>query len=168
MQVLVTVGSRHGSTREIGAEIAQVLARAGHSVQMLDPDEVTSVAGFDAVVLGSAVYVGRLVASVRALAERLEGPLAEVPLWLFWSGPIGNPPRPVEQPDDVEHLVRRLAPRGHRAFTGRLERRELGMAERALVAVVGAAPGDYRDFEDVGRWAESIAEELAHPHAAPG
>ena len=164
MQVLVTVGSRHGSTREIGAEIADVLERSGHIVTILDPEDVTGLDGFDAVVLGSAVYVGRFTESVRALVDRLEGPLAEVALWLFWSGPIGNPPRPSEQPDDVGNLVRRLAPRGQHEFGGRVERTELAMAERALVAMVGAKPGDYRAFEEIDRWAESIAVKL---HARP-
>lgn len=164
MQVLVTVGSRHGSTREIGAEIADVLERSGHTVTILDPEDVTNLDGFDAVVLGSAVYVGRFTESVRALADRLEGRLAEVALWLFWSGPIGNPPRPSEQPDDVRNLVRRLVPRGQHEFGGRVERTELAMAERALVAMVGAKPGDYRDFEEIDLWAESIAAKL---HARP-
>jgi len=169
MRVLVTVGSRHGATREIGVAIAEVLERSGHSVELIDPEEVTSVDGFDAVVLGSSVYVGRLAASVRALAERLEGPLSEVALWLFWSGPIGTPPRPAEQPDDVGFLIRRLAPRGQHEFGGRVERTELGMAERALVAMVGAKPGDYRDFDEIDRWAESIAAKLyARPRAPRG
>ena len=169
MQVLVTVGSRHGSTQEIGAEIADVLERSGHTVTTLDPEDVMSIDGFDAVVLGSSVYVGRFAASVRALADRLEGPLSEVALWLFWSGPIGDPPRPSEQPDDVGYLVRRLAPRGQHEFCGRVERSELGMAERALVAMVGAKPGDYRDFGEIDRWAESIAAKLhARPRSARG
>ncbi|QTE28406.1 flavodoxin domain-containing protein [Pengzhenrongella sicca] len=169
MQVLVTVGSRHGSTREIGAAIAEVLERAGHGVTILDPDDVTSIDEYDAVVLGSAVYVGRLTASVRALADRFEAQLAEVALWLFWSGPIGNPPRPSERPDDVGYLVRRLAPVGQHEFGGRVERSELGMAERGLVAMVGAKPGDYRDFEEIDLWAESIAAKLhARPRAGRG
>jgi len=165
MHVLVTVGSRHGSTLEIGEEIADVLERAGNTVQLMDPDDVTSLAGFDVVVLGSAVYVGRLSESVKALEQRLGGALTAIPLWFFWSGPIGNPPRPVEEPDDVAVLVRQLKPRGSAVFGGRVERTELGMSERALVALVGAKAGDYRDFEEIDRWAESIAKAIAPPRA---
>lgn len=167
MHVLVTVGSRHGSTQEIGVGIAQVLERGAHTVAQVDPDEVTSLVGYDAVVLGSAVYVGQLTESVRALARRLEGPLAVIPLWLFWSGPIGVPARPVGEPDDVSLLQRRLGPRGVRMFGGRLDPAQLGLTERALIARVEAVPGDYRDFEAVEAWAESIAAEL-HPKAPRG
>ena len=48
----------------------------------------------------------------------------------------------------------------HRLFTGRLDRSRLGLGERAVVRVVGAAEGDYRDWDDVRRWAASIADAL--------
>jgi len=167
MHVLVTTGSRHGSTREIGAAIAQVLERGGHTIEEVDPDEVTSLVGFDAVVLGSAVYVGQFAESIRALARRLEGELTELPLWLFWSGPLGTPARPIGEPDDVDFLVRRLGPRGVRMFGGRLAPTELGMTERAQVAEVDVVPGDYRDFEAIDAWARTISLALA-PKATPG
>jgi len=167
MHVLVTTGSRHGSTREIGEAIAQVLERGGHSVEQVDPDDVTSLTGFDAVVLGSAVYVGQFAESVRALARRLEGALAERPLWLFWSGPIGTPARPIGEPDDVALLVRHLSPRGVRMFGGRLATAELAMAERARIAEVDVVPGDYRDFDAIDDWAQTISVALA-PKATPG
>lgn len=167
MHVLVTTGSRHGSTREIGVAIAQVLERGGHTVEQVDPDEVTSLAGFDAVVLGSAVYVGQFTESVRALARRLEGALSELPLWLFWSGPLGTPARPVGEPDDVDFLVRRLSPRGVRMFGGRLAPTELGLTERAQIAGVDVEPGDYRDFEAIDAWARTISVALA-PKSAQG
>ena len=52
MKVLVAVASRHGSTREIGEAVAEVLAGAGFGVDVLDPDDVESVERYDAVVLG--------------------------------------------------------------------------------------------------------------------
>lgn len=94
MRVLVTVASRHGGTREIGQAVAQVLRDAGHDVTEADPDEVRALDGYDAVVLGSSVYVGRLAAALRELVDRLAGALASLPVWLFWSGPVGTPPLP--------------------------------------------------------------------------
>ncbi|RYV50280.1 flavodoxin domain-containing protein [Pengzhenrongella frigida] len=167
MHVLVTVGSRHGSTREIGDSLAGVLEREAHTVAQVDPDDVTSLVGYDAVVLGSAIYAGQMTESVRALVRRLEAALVDIPLWLFWSGPIGARARPVGEPDDVRLLQRRLKPRGVHMFGGQLATAGLGMAERSLVAAVGAVPGDYRDFEAVDSWAEQIAVEL-RAKARPG
>jgi menaquinone-dependent protoporphyrinogen oxidase len=170
MRVLVAVGSRHGATREIGDEVAQVLARAGHTVDVVHPDEVTDVGAYGAVVLGSAVYAGRLLPSVRALVHRCAAGLGETSVWVFWSGPVGVPLRPQEEPGETERLLRLLRPRGRKVFAGRIAMDELGMAERALVRMLGVAPGDHRDFAEVQRWAGSIAEELAaeRPSARPG
>jgi len=166
MRVLVTVGSRHGATREIGEEVAQVLARAGHTVDVVHPDEVTDVGSYGAVVLGSAVYAGRLLPSVRALVHRCAGDLGETSVWVFWSGPVGVPLQPQEEPGETERLLRLVRPRGRKVFAGRIALHDLGLAERALVRMLGVAPGDYRDFADVQRWARSIAEELAADESA--
>jgi menaquinone-dependent protoporphyrinogen oxidase len=163
MRILVTVASRHGSTREIGAEIAGRLRDAGHDVQEAEPDDVESVHRYDAVVLGSAVYVGRLAASLRDLVARRTGELAARPTWLFWSGPIGTPAPHVTAPDDVQAVAQRLALRGVRCFPGRVDLAGLGVAERALVAALDSEPGDFRDFEEVDQWAAEIAQELSRP-----
>ncbi|MBW0254248.1 flavodoxin domain-containing protein [Cellulomonas sp. PS-H5] len=160
MRVLVTVASRHGSTREIGVEVAEVLRAAGHDVVEADPDEVDAVDGYDAVVLGSAVYVGRLAAALRELVDRQGAQLAARPTWLFWSGRVGEPPLPAAEPDDVRVVARRVAARGVAAFGGRLQRDELGLAERALVAMIEAEAGDFRDFDEVDVWAARVADEL--------
>ena len=161
MRILVAVGSRHGATLDIGDEVAQVLARAGHTVDVLHAQDVRDVSGYGAVVLGSAVYAGRVMPSVRALVHRCAADLGETSVWVFWSGPVGVPPGPQQDPGDVERLLRVLRPRGRKVFAGRISPTELGLAERAVVRMLGVEPGDYRDFADVQRWAGSIAEELA-------
>ncbi|WP_213284452.1 flavodoxin domain-containing protein, partial [Cellulomonas hominis] len=122
MRVLVTVASRHGGTQEIGAAVARVLREAGHEVTEVDPDEVRALDVYDAVVLGSAVYAGRLAAALRELVDRLAGQLTALPVWLFWSGPVGVPPLPATEPDDVRVVARRVGAREVRCFGGRLRR----------------------------------------------
>lgn len=163
MRILVTVASRHGSTREIGSAIADRLRAAGHDVHEKNPDDVESLQEYDGVVLGSAVYVGRLAASLRDLVARRAQELTALPTWLFWSGPIGSPAPPVPAPDDVLALTQRLEPRDVRCFAGRVDPVSLGVAERALVAMLDTDPGDFRDFEEVDEWAEQIARELSRP-----
>ncbi|MDM7831448.1 flavodoxin domain-containing protein [Cellulomonas edaphi] len=161
MHVLVSVASRHGATAEIGEVLALELARAGHFVDVVPPDDVESVSDFDAVILGSAVYVGRLAVALRALVQRESGQLRKKPVWLFWSGPVGDPPMPVTAPDDVASIARSVEARGERCFVGRLDRGGLNLSERALVALTQAQTGDFRDFDDVRAWAATIAAELA-------
>ena len=60
MKVLVSAASKYGATTsEIAQAIADVLIERGCDVTVLSPEKVGAVEDFDAVVLGSAVYIGR-------------------------------------------------------------------------------------------------------------
>ena len=171
MRVLVAVASRHGATREIGDEVAQVLARAGHTVDVLRPDDVERVDGYGAVVLGSAMYLGRGLPSLRALVRRCADDLARVPVWVFWSGPVGVPRQPTGEPPEPAESVRLLRdvhPRAVTTFGGRLSTDGLGIGERALVRMIGAEPGDHRDVAAIDRWAAGIAGGLAREPVGAG
>lgn len=160
MKVLIAVASRHGATREIADAVAEVLEGSSLDVTVQDPDDVESVDQYGAVLLGSSVYVGRWAASARAFVDRFAGQLASRPVWLFSSGPVGTPPAPAGDADEIPSLVTRLHARGHRTFGGRLDRSGLALAERAVVALVQAENGDFRRWPEVQDWARHVAQEL--------
>lgn len=160
MQILVAVASRHGSTREIGHAVAEVLVGSGFVVDVEDPDDVETVEPYGAVVLGSSVYVGRWAASARAMVDRCAHGLTTRPVWLFSSGPVGMPPAPGGDPEEIPGVMARVRARGHRTFPGRLDARGLALAERAAVALLQSEQGDFRVWPDVADWAGSIATAL--------
>lgn len=160
MRVLVSAASKHGSTAGIAEAIGGVLSSAGIETDIRPPEEVTSVASYDGVVLGSGVYAGHWLGAAKKLVER-EGPaLASMPVWLFSSGPIGDPPKPDEEPVDVAQVRETTRAIDHRVFPGKLDRRQLGLADKAIVAVVHAPEGDFRRWQAVTEWASGIAREL--------
>ena len=161
MRALVAVASRHSSTREIGTAIARVLEAAGIEVDVIDPELVTSVEAYDAVVLGSAVYSGRWLASARDLVDRELDRLRERRVWLLSSGPIGDPPRPRQVPADGLAIEERIGAVDHQVFEGKLDRSRLGFGEKLMASGVRAAPGDYRPWDAVLEWARWIAATLA-------
>jgi len=59
MKVLVCAARKYGATSEIAQAVADVLAERGCEVTVLPPEEVGAVEEFDAVILGSAVYMGQ-------------------------------------------------------------------------------------------------------------
>lgn len=160
MKVLVAVASRHGSTREIGDAMGDVLRDCGLDVKVADPDDVQEVEPYGAVVLGSSVYVNRWAVSARALADRCSSDLMQRPVWLFSSGPVGSPLAPESDPDEVAEIMKRIGASGHRTFPGRLDAGVLGLAERAAVALLQAEHGDFRVWPDVRDWAAVIAADL--------
>jgi menaquinone-dependent protoporphyrinogen IX oxidase len=58
MKVLVAYASRHGATRGIAQRIADVLRTEGLEVDVAPVDHAAGVGAADAVVIGSAVYMG--------------------------------------------------------------------------------------------------------------
>jgi menaquinone-dependent protoporphyrinogen oxidase len=160
MRVLVSVASKHGATAEIGEQIAEVLAAAGHEVVARAPQDVADLDGIDAVVLGSAVYVGRWMAPARELVERLGKDLARRPVWLFSSGPVGDPPRPAEEPADGAAAVEVTGAIEHKVFAGRIDRTRLAFGERTIVRTLHIPDGDFRDREEIADWARSVARRL--------
>jgi menaquinone-dependent protoporphyrinogen oxidase len=165
MRVLVAAASRHGSTIEIGEVIASTLRSRGFDVDMRRVEEATSLDGYEAVILGSGVYAGHWLRPAREFVDAHEMELSRLPVWLFSSGPIGDPPTPRENPAEVATVARRIDARGHRLFAGKIEGDELGIAEKALVALVRAPQGDFRPWSEISVWAESIAAEL--PGSSP-
>lgn len=160
MQILVTVASRHGATAEIGSAVADVLRADGHVVDEVAPGEVADVSGYDAVVLGSAVYTAHWMPAARDFAARLAPELRERHVWVFSSGLATQPAASANSPHELLALMQSVGALGHRAFAGRLLRSELAFAERALIAGARAKEGDHRDFDAVRAWAGQIAEQL--------
>jgi len=161
MKILVSAASKHGATAEIAKAIGDTLTAAGHEAVVLPPDVVTSLAGYDAVVLGSGIYVGHWLDAAKDLVERLGGELAARPVWLFSSGPIGDPPKPEEDPADLPELMAATGARSHRLFAGLVDKSRLGLGEKVILAAVRAPEGDYRSWDEIRAWAEEIAAALA-------
>jgi menaquinone-dependent protoporphyrinogen oxidase len=160
VRVLVAVASKHGATDEIAHAIADILGRRGLDVTVSAVDQPSDPHAFDAFVIGSAVYAGHWLKAARTFVEAHQQILAQRPVWLFSSGPIGDPPKPTEEPVDVTGLVEATAAVEHRVFAGRLERARLGFAEKAIVLALRAPDGDQRDWNSIHEWAAGIADHL--------
>jgi menaquinone-dependent protoporphyrinogen oxidase len=160
MKVLVCAASKYGATSEIAQVIADVLAERGCEVTVLSPEKVGAVEEFDAVVLGSAVYMGRWMKRAREVVERCAAALAARPVWLFSSGPIGEPAKPADEPVDVTRILQATKARDHQVFTGKLVKKRLSFPDRAVASAIGAEDGDYRNWTQIKDWAAGVADTL--------
>ena len=158
MRVLVTAATKYGATGEIAQAIGEVFTERGWDAMVVPPDQVKAVDGFDVVVLGSAVYAGHWLKPARELVDRSGDALAARPVWLFSSGPIGDPPKPEEDPVDVAEIMQATKAREHRVFAGKLVRKQLNFPDRAIAAALRVPEGDFRDWEEVKGWAAGIAD----------
>jgi menaquinone-dependent protoporphyrinogen oxidase len=178
MRVLVAYAGVHGATRSIAERIADRLRRAGLDADLRPAHEVASVAGYDAVVLGSAIHNGEWLPEAAALADREADALAACPTWMFSVGMIADsssssrPPvarmlrlRP-PVPDAVAAAVGADVVAGrHRRFTGVFLREHTGRFGALLYHAMGGRFGDHRDWDDVHGWADGVAATLVGERA---
>jgi menaquinone-dependent protoporphyrinogen oxidase len=171
MNVLVVYGGKHGSTRGIAEGIAETLRAAGQQATVRPVEAAGELAGYDAFVVGSAVYAGRWTREATEFVRRRQAVLASRPVWLFSSGPIGTMATKYEpaEPKGIAALRRAVSPRDHRVFAGawdrsKLDPAKLGFAERLVAKRL--PQGDFRDWAAIEAWADGIAGELAHLSAS--
>ncbi|MFZ2528613.1 MAG: flavodoxin domain-containing protein [Rhodococcus sp. (in: high G+C Gram-positive bacteria)] len=156
MRILVSAASRHGSTGEIATALGAALRDRGVLVDVVDPADVNDVTGYDAVVIGSAVYRNRWLRAAKELVDVHAAELRTRPVFLFSSGPVADQDRPVNNPYDVSTARHRTGAHEHRMFAGKLDLDALSVGERMHVRMSGGRAGDFRDWDAVGGWAETI------------
>ena len=169
MTVLVAYASRYGSTAGIAERIAETLTLAGVDTETRPVDDVTDVARYRAVVLGSAVYFGSWLKVATAFVEENTGLLADRPVWLFSSGPLPGAVLPEGQgsdptPKGIGDVVEASHPREHRVFDGALDPSGLNLRDRMIRALPAGRPllpeVDGRDWPAIVAWATGIARTL--------
>lgn len=173
-RVLVAHASRHGSTAGIAERIAEQLRGAGLDAVALEVDEVEDVGAWDACVIGAATYMSHWLRPATRFVRRNEELLAERPVWLFSSGPVGdeqlddegNDLLEVSRPQEFDELHESLAPREEKVFFGSWDpdAPPVGLAERLMRLVPAGRDtlpaGDFRDWPAIDAWADAIATAL--------
>jgi menaquinone-dependent protoporphyrinogen oxidase len=159
--VLVAHASKHGATAAIAAAIAQALNASGVSATCVAAEDVGTLAGYDAVVLGSAVYMKRWRPQARRFLRRHAAALATRPFWVFSSGPVGDPakdnPAWIEPRRTIAKAIE-LGARDHAVFGG--------VATGSMAKDMPEQYRDRRDWDEIRAWAEGIAAQLRVPTPA--
>lgn len=162
MNVLVAVASKHGATEEIGRRIGSRLEAAGFESDVVAMEQAPGPAGYDAVILGSGVYAGSWLKSARHYVDQHAGALIAAPVWLFSSGPLGDPLKPdAEQAVKIDDVIEKTTAAGHELLAGAASKKDLSLAEKAIMKAVRAPYGDFRDWDAIETWTDKIIGELA-------
>lgn len=164
-QVLVAFATKYGATAEIAEKIGRVIRGAGLTVDVTPVHSVRDPDTYQAVVLGSAVYIGQWRREASGFIKSNEKVLAGMPVWLFSSGPTGSgDPVALQQgwrfPKALQPIADRIKPREITVFHGALDINKLGFVEKWMVNNVKAAFGDFRDWDAITAWAGAIAGAL--------
>jgi menaquinone-dependent protoporphyrinogen oxidase len=158
-RVLVAFATKMGSTRGIANAVGAELLRHGLAVDVRDVREVSSLGDYQAVVLGSAVYLGRWRAEATRFVRQHTADLARSKVWLFesgWMGKKSSAPLATSGGCTRAQSVGTAAPI---VFGGCLDPAlATGPIERMVARRMA---GDYRDWDEIRAWATTIADVLA-------
>ena len=123
-KVLVAYASKRGATVEIAEAIAEKLRERHLVVDCRPARSVENLFGYDAVIIGSAVYFNRWRPDAMRFLRRHASRLADLPFWTFSSGPVGNTPASGQlEPHRERVMAEMLHARGHVVFGGRVQPR---------------------------------------------
>lgn len=160
MKVLITAASPNSAGDPIARRIYSTLQRHGLDAHHQHPQDVVSVAEFDAVIIGSALHNGRWMRPAVDLVERQAPQLRQRKVWLFSSGStaeaVANRPHSLE----FAKIKANAGAVEHRIFSNAMGHEVLEFADAAMVApMLKPADGAY-DTDQARRWAGGIVRTL--------
>jgi menaquinone-dependent protoporphyrinogen oxidase len=154
-KILVTYASRYGSTREVADSIAATLHGRLLPVEVRPAAEVETLEGYDGVVLGGGIYMGRWHRDARGFARHFADELAELPVAVFALGPVDDEPKHrLASERQFRSAVEKLPyePVATALFGGAVEPSRLRFPFNRMPAA------DARDWDRIRGWALQVAE----------
>lgn len=159
-RILVAYASRNGSTAEIAGVIGDVLRGQGHDVHVRPVADIEGVKGYQAVVIGSAARIFRLLPEAVRFALVHRNALATVPTAYFMTGLMmkdAGPGRLKKARAILSRLSDIKEPVDTALFTGKLEPARLRQPWRFYFSRLSAvSKGDYRDWDAIRKWAGEL------------
>lgn len=164
--ILVAYATQHGSTCDVADAIAEALqSHFGLRVDVLAVDEVQTVAGYDAVILGSPVINDEWLPAAGQFLETFAKALRDLPRAYFLTCMSMEKHRDLDGADAValyrQHLEdQALPPTLTGIFPGELCAEDLSNVEDYLRKSRHLPAGDHRDWVAVRDWAIAAGQAL--------
>jgi menaquinone-dependent protoporphyrinogen oxidase len=162
-KILVTYATRYGSTQDVAETIAASLRDTGLTVDIRPIREVRTLEGFDAVVLGAALYMFRWHADARRFLSKHHKVLIQRPVAIFALGPIS--PDEQEMQNSREQLDNELAkypwltPIALEVFGGKIDPEKVSFPWKYFFRQVPAS--DQRNWDVIRTWANELPAKFA-------
>jgi menaquinone-dependent protoporphyrinogen oxidase len=156
--ILLAYASRYGSTQEVAEAITIDLRKTGLKVDVRPMSEVKTVEGYDAVVLGAAIYSSRWHPDAHRFLSKQQEALSRRPVAIFALGPLTTTEAAMQRSRRQLHneLERYpwLKPVALEMFVGKIDPSKLGFFERFQPA------SDNRNWNAIIAWADMLPDRL--------
>ena len=163
---LIAYATRVGSTIEIAEAIGKVLTEWGADVDIRSTSERIDVEDYDAVILGSAIRVGKWLPEAVDFLKTHRAALSTIPTAFFVAcmtlhdDTDENRKLVLSYLDPVLEEVPEVRPVSIGLFAGEVNPTKLSLPIRLFIRVNKVPRGDFRRWDDIRRWASSIAPTL--------
>lgn len=158
-KVLVTYASRAGSTMEVAQAVAEELTKRGFAVDVLPVKQASSVDGYGAVVIGSAVRMGSWLPDAVKFVEKNSAALQQKKtaffgLYLMNQGE--DEASRTARSAYMEPARKWVKPQTEGLFVGVGDPAKISFIERMIGKMVKSPEGDFRDWNAIRAWAQQI------------
>jgi menaquinone-dependent protoporphyrinogen oxidase len=157
--ILVAYATKKGTTKEIAEAIGKELQAGGHKADVLGMMSVSSLTGYNGVVIGGPMYMGRMVGDVGKFVRRHGEGLAKLPVAGFIVGltPVSKDLAALAMMEKALHgALDPLKPVAEAMFAGRLDPAGLSWFQKFITKNVKSPVGDFRDWTAIAEWARAI------------
>lgn len=162
-RTLIAYATKYGTTKEIAEEIKDILAENGIKSDLINVMEIGTIDAYDAVILGSPVYMGKMLIEARDFCQKYMPYLAGKWVAIFVDGISCSPPGENSERalfaaiDEMSDFVK---PTVKKVFAGSLDPSVLTEADAQIADMVHPPVGDFRDHEAIRTWAREIASAI--------
>ena len=168
-KILITYDTKHGATAIVAEMIFDSLCSRNFYVDLvfvenLDP---ATIPDYDAVVVGSPIYIGKWLPGIKRLLRKHHGTIAEVPTAFFVTCTYIAEDTPERQIhgrelyiDPVLEEYPDIEPIDTGLLAGEFRYAELFPLERFFMKLAGFEEGDFMDDAKIQAWAEELGDLL--------
>jgi len=158
-RVLVTYASKYGSTGGVADAIAKELCSRDVAADVLLIQNVRNIASYRAVVVGSAIYMGKWMSEAADFIKENRDVLRQVPVAYFLV--CMSLAQPTEKKraevlsytDPILKAVPEIKPVGIGTFAGALDYKNLSWIYKKVLKSKETPEGDFRDWNAIRAWA---------------
>jgi menaquinone-dependent protoporphyrinogen oxidase len=167
--LLLAFATNYGSTYRIAEVIAEVLSAEDFKVDLKFADNVTSVTQYDAVILGSSIYIEDWNEKAVAFLEQHKTELVNKKVAYYCVCMIsGMDYKNIDEAAAADAYIQKIKDRFPEivtkdavAFPGALDYRILKPKDWLMMRfLMFAQPGNWTDFADVVSWAYDVGDKL--------
>jgi len=163
---LFAYSSRSGATGEIAEKIAASICTLGYTADLMRIQNVQSLDVYHAVVIGSPVYMGRVMGDCVSFIEKYEKILYSIPTAFFGVGltmKVDTQENRSKMREFFSPAIDALNPELVEYFAGQIKLDTLPPLFRIFAQLDSGgvlAEGDYRDWEAISTWGAELKQKM--------